>query len=331
MLDILGLDPLSEQLYRSMLTHPMYGVAELAAHLDRPEKDVRQSLDLLSELSLICPSDQESSGFRPVPPERAMDLLLARQEARLAEEQSRIEASRAAAHRLIAEYSALHPRTASPDSERLVGIEAIRDRLAQLGDATTSEVMTFAPGGAHPAADLEASRGPNAALLERGVRMRTIYLDSVRNHQPTLDHVGWLRARGGEVRITATLPTRMIIMDRKQALLPIALADAREGAALISNVGTIAALCALFESVWADATPLGTRPAPDPQGLPRQEAEVLRLLAAGLTDEAIAKRLGVSPRTSRRIAAELMDRLNARSRFEAGVHAVQQGLLPKEP
>ncbi|GAA3135976.1 hypothetical protein GCM10010521_22600 [Streptomyces rameus] len=40
------------------------------------------------------------------------------------------------------------------------------------------------------------------------------------------------------------------------------------------------------------------------------------------------KRLGVSPRTAHRIAADLMERLEARSRFEAGVHAVQDGWLP---
>ncbi|MFI8266752.1 helix-turn-helix transcriptional regulator, partial [Streptomyces sp. NPDC085665] len=32
-----------------------------------------------------------------------------------------------------------------------------------------------------------------------------------------------------------------------------------------------------------------------------------------------------------RIATDLMGRLNARSRFEAGVRAVQQGWLPSDP
>jgi DNA-binding CsgD family transcriptional regulator len=56
-----------------------------------------------------------------------------------------------------------------------------------------------------------------------------------------------------------------------------------------------------------------------------------RLRAEGHTDEAIAKRLGVSHRTARRIASELMERLDARSRFEAGVRALQQGWLPPRP
>lgn len=51
------------------------------------------------------------------------------------------------------------------------------------------------------------------------------------------------------------------------------------------------------------------------------------MLAAGLTDEAAAKRLGVSLRTVRRIMAGLMDRLQASSRFEAGLKAAQKGWL----
>ncbi|MEU0742732.1 hypothetical protein [Streptomyces sp. NPDC006134] len=50
-----------------------------------------------------------------------------------------------------------------------------------------------------------------------------------------------------------------------------------------------------------------------------------------ITDETIAKRLGVSPRTARRIANTLMTRLGARSRFQAGAMAVQVGRLPDQP
>jgi DNA-binding NarL/FixJ family response regulator len=120
----------------------------------------------------------------------------------------------------------------------------------------------------------------------------------------------------------------MVIADHRRAVLPIDTADARAGAVVLEGVGTVAALCALFESTWHTATPLGDRPTLDIHGMPPQEAETLRLLAQGFTDEAIAKRLAVSPRTARRIAADLLERLEARSRFEAGVHAVQNGWLP---
>jgi DNA-binding CsgD family transcriptional regulator len=62
-------------------------------------------------------------------------------------------------------------------------------------------------------------------------------------------------------------------------------------------------------------------------GLTGLQAAAVQLLAAGHTDDAIARRLGVSPRTARRIANTLMARLGARGRFQAGVHAVRAGWL----
>ncbi|MDJ0386171.1 hypothetical protein [Streptomyces sp. G-G2] len=46
-----------------------------------------------------------------------------------------------------------------------------------------------------------------------------------------------------------------------------------------------------------------------------------------MTDEAAARRLGVSQRSVRRRMSALMERLHASSRFEAGLKAAQQGWL----
>lgn len=326
MLETLGLGQTAEQVYRTMLACPSDGVAELAGRLDISPDAVRLSLGQLSELAIVQPSQHEASGFRVLDAEVAMEILLARQQADLAAQQQRVEASRAAAAQLIAECSGARARPR--DDEHLIGPDAIRARLGQLAQRAESDIMTFAPGGAHPSADLEASRGPNQELLDRGIHSRTIYLDSVRNHKPTLDHVNWLAERGATVRTAVSLPVRMIIFDRRQAVLPLNTEDARTSAVLVNGEGTITALCALFETAWDSATPWGEAPSPHPHGITAQQAEMLRLLAAGMTDEAIAKRFGVSSRTARRVAAELMELLDARSRFQAGVHASQRGWLP---
>jgi DNA-binding NarL/FixJ family response regulator len=54
---------------------------------------------------------------------------------------------------------------------------------------------------------------------------------------------------------------------------------------------------------------------------------VLRLLASGLTDEAVARKVGLSARTVRRTIASLSDRLQANSRFQAGAQAVRRGWI----
>jgi DNA-binding CsgD family transcriptional regulator/sugar-specific transcriptional regulator TrmB len=330
----LGLESEAEAVYRGMLAHPAEGVAALCERLGLSDDAVRRGLDRLSELALVRPSYEEPGRLRAVSPDVGMEILLARQQAELAAQQQRVESSRAAAALLIAEYAELRPATAAPGVEQLIGLDAIRERLAVLTRDVQQEVMTFAPDGGHTEESIESARPLNRQLLERGVRLRTVYLDSARNSPHTLAWVDWLSTRGGQVRTVATLPTRMIIVDRATAVIPVSGDDSAAGAVVLTGQGTLNALCALFETVWAGASVLGATGAEarrDALGLTDTEAGALRLLAEGHTDEAIAKRLGVSHRTARRIATTLMERLGARSRFEAGVRSVQQGWLPGTP
>ncbi|MGW0615037.1 helix-turn-helix domain-containing protein [Streptomyces sp. NPDC002788] len=83
-----------------------------------------------------------------------------------------------------------------------------------------------------------------------------------------------------------------------------------------------------YDGVWESAVDLAKTRRRDESGLSAQEREVLNSLYRGMTDESIAKRLSVSPRTARRVANDMMERLGARSRFQAGALAVQHGWLP---
>ncbi|MEU0369810.1 helix-turn-helix transcriptional regulator [Streptomyces sp. NPDC006283] len=331
MLETLGLDRTTESVYRAMLRYPQDDPGELGARLDLAEDGVRSAQKVLAALNLVNMSYEHPDRLRAVSPDLGLEALLARQSAELAAHQQRIEESRAAAARLISEYAGLQPGTPDSGVEQVVGIDAIRERLAQLQRDIRQEVMSFSPDGAQTAENLRAARPLNQQLLQRGVRMRTIYLDSVRNSPPTVAHADWLTEMGGQVRTVPLLPTRMLIADRSLAILPIDCEDTSAGAVILTGQGTLNALCALFDTTWEAAQPLGTARRRDANGLTGQESTALRLLAQGHTDEAIAKRLGVSHRTARRIATELMERLGARSRFEAGVRAVQHGWLSKEP
>src|SRR5690348_14464856 len=174
------------------------------------------------------------------------------------------------------------------------------------------------PGGAHSAESLAASSTPDIEAIERGVRLRTVYLDSIRSDPATLEYAGRLQELGSEVRTAPTLPLRLLIVDRKVAVVPVSAENSRAAATVVTTSGVVTALFALFNVVWRTAVPLGSRSQRDAVGLSPRERHVLKLLAEGRTDEMIARRLGVSVRTARRIASELADRLGASSRFEAG-------------
>jgi DNA-binding CsgD family transcriptional regulator/sugar-specific transcriptional regulator TrmB len=328
MLSTLGLDADAEAVYRAMLAAPGDGVAALGRALGLTEERVRAALDTLSELALVRPSYEERGRLRAVSPDLGMEVLLARQQQELARQQQRLEASRATAAQLIAEYADLRPAAGSPGVEQLTGLDRIRDRLATLTREVAGEVMGFNPSSAQTEEGMAAARPLDRELLERGVRIRTLYLDSIRNHAPTVAHADWLAAHGGQVRTVPTLPTRMIIIDRATAVIPVRSDDTAAGAVVLTGQGTVTALCALFDSTWAAGRPLGQVPLRDAHGLTSQEQAALSLLADGHTDEAIARRLGVSPRTARRLTTDLIERLGARSRFQAGVRAAQQGWLP---
>ena len=327
MLEALGVSLTAEEVYRAMLAEPRIGVAQLADRLGYTTDRVRDGLDELAHLSLLRPSYESPGGLRLVSPEVGLSHLLAAREAELLEQQRQIAASRAAVASVVADYADLHPSRQHSDIEQLVGIDAVRAWIEERAHAGLSETMTFSPDGALREQTIAAARPLDEEALARGTKMRSLYLDSARNHPPTFAYLRWLVEQGSQVRTTATLPLRMIIFDRKQALIPVNPEHSGTGAVVQRGPGMVAALSALFDQMWQTAKPVGEERQRDDQGLTGQEQAVINLLAEGWTDDVIARKLGVSVRTSRRITAELTQRLGARSRFQAGARAVERGWI----
>lgn len=324
MFDVLGMDATAEVVYREMLAHPQDGVADLINRLQLSEQAVLAALDALSELALVRHSSENPQNLHAVDPHLAAEILLARQRAELAAQQQRVQETQAAAVQLKSEFtwggrSELH---------RLTGVDRVRDYLATLYAEVDSELLTLAPGGAQTADNVRSSRPFTEDLLKRGVQLRTVYLDSARNDPATVAHTDWLAALGGRIRTVPSLPNRMIICDRRIAVVAADCDDTAAGAVVLKTAGVVSSLHALFESIWQSAQSLGETDSPaDTQRMSPQQTEVLRLLSQGHTDESVAARLGVSARTARRIATKLMNHLGARSRFQAGVYATAKGMV----
>lgn len=327
MLQALGLSMASESVYQVMLEQPGYGVVELVHATALPESEIRAALDELAGMMLVRASLEDPGALRAVRPEVGLADLVRRQEADLAAQQAKVAVARAAVITMVADHARSSPDGAE-HGERLIGVDAIQGRLETLGRAMVRECMGVHPGPAQRPEDLEAGKPLDEEALARGVAFRTLYQDSVRNDTVTINHARWLLEHGGEVRTAPVLPQRMVIIDGEQALVPIDPANTRTGALLVKEPGIVRALVDLFELAWAGAVPLGAVHERDlDTGLSKAESELLRLLAAGLTDEGASRRIGVSLRTVRRMMASVMERLDASSRFEAGLKAAQRGWL----
>jgi DNA-binding NarL/FixJ family response regulator len=119
----------------------------------------------------------------------------------------------------------------------------------------------------------------------------------------------------------------VLIGDRTRAVVPLDPDDSSAGACILRGRSVVAVACALFEHLWLSGSPW-EKPR-DQRGLDptEQERALLQRLCDGETDEQVARKLGVSTRTVGRMVADLMTRLGARSRFQAGAMAVEQGWI----
>ncbi|MEU1685446.1 helix-turn-helix transcriptional regulator [Micromonospora sp. NPDC005707] len=321
MFDLLGLSAQHEMVYRTMLQRPDLNVAGLAECLAVSPDQVREALDVLADLALVR-LDDRGDQVRAMRPQAGLMALLAKVEADVAVRQRQVEATRAA---IVAIASAHDDRNRAGEGRILEGVDSVRERLAELAHSARDECLSFTTGRAQSPDTMQAEGPLNQVALQRGVVIRNVYQESFRNDPATLAHARWMASTGGQSRTAPTLPMRLVIVDRKTALVPIDPEDSRRGALELHSPGVIAGLVALFEQVWQSATPFGEQGALDERGLSPQENALLRLLAGGHTDESAARKMAISLRSVQRMMTSLTERLNAASRFQAGVQASRNG------
>lgn len=310
MFEALGLDKVTERVYLTLLEVPYARVGELAGRLKLAPHQVDEAVHELVEMALLTESETAPGTSRPIDPKVGIAALAARRAQEI--EQSRTEFT------LLLEKHLAPAVPPDPHSEYLEGSAAVQERLEELAATCDWEVCALAP---------DAGRVPVETAAAHGARVRTVHLDSIRCAPERLNEATALQNAGGEVRTAPTLPVPMLVADRHVALVPV---DTEQGQAamVLSNCEIVLALLELFKIVWKGAAPLGPRrPCRDEAGLSVRDRKVLELLAEGLTDQAVAHRLAVSLRTARRITNDLMTRLGASSRFEAGVKAALRGWI----
>lgn len=304
MLEPLGITPVAESVYLALLREPCAGVADLVRALRAEETAVRGALDELTAMGLLRSSWREPGVLRAVDPEVGLGALVAREQAEVARRQSLVEEGRAAVARVMAGQVEFRDEG---EVECVDGLDAVRVRHKELSGEAREEILAFDPLPAGHTA---------------GVRVRQVHLDGVRANAAAWARVRALADEGVEVRTAMSLPVRMCLFDRRRAMVP-----QTAGALVLSGEGVVTALVTLFEHVWRDATPAEVTRTADAGGPSFQQRELLRLWARGATDEKAARQLGVSPRTVRRLSGDLMARLGAASRFQAGAKALERGWL----
>ncbi|MCT9008519.1 helix-turn-helix transcriptional regulator [Streptomyces rhizosphaerihabitans] len=190
------------------------------------------------------------------------------------------------------------------------------------------EVVTVQPGGARNHRTLAEALPRDIAMLERGIRMRVLYQHTARGDLATRSYVSKIVESGAEVRTTGQIAERLIVFDRKIAFLPNRPRDnGPPGAAVVQDRVVVAYLLRLLDQMWEDAAPFEVSDLGYQGTVVEVRRSILRLMARGLSDEAVARRMGMALRTCRRHIAAIMQDLGVSSRFQAGIAAQRRGLL----
>jgi DNA-binding CsgD family transcriptional regulator len=326
----LGLDESLARVWKAMAEMPGIGVEGLSRRLEISESELRGLLDALADRSLIRASQRTPGLLLPISAEAALTQLIRGREEDLAERQRRIRAQRAEISRVVEDRLDADDAASRPDGqiEHLIGPDEIHARFEEIAYTTTTSVDSVVAVAELPARMLADAWPLDADLLRRGVKFRSLYVEAIRDSAPLAAYARALQQAGAEVRINPTLPHRIFVSDRRVAVVPLDPVVRSRGVAIVKAAGVIALLEDLFEAIWLHAAPLDAGKAVDAEtGLSDTERTLLTMLAGGSTDEAAAEELGVSLRTVRRIMADLMQRLDAGSRFEAGIKAAKRGWL----
>ncbi|WP_159460502.1 LuxR C-terminal-related transcriptional regulator [Lentzea albidocapillata] len=207
--------------------------------------------------------------------------------------------------------------------EVVSGVDAVRELWHALLRGARGEVCVLdqppyvTPLGQHVALEDETR--------ERDVQWRVVYDRSAVDIPGRVTEIIDQVAAGERARVTPTLPFKLAVIDLHAAVLPVVNGDVVDQVLLIRPSALLDVLRSTFELYWEKGIPFS------PGGIYAAAADVdpnlLGLLAAGLTDESIARQLGLAPRTVQRRVRQLMDRCGAQTRFQAGVQAMRRGWL----
>jgi DNA-binding CsgD family transcriptional regulator len=211
--------------------------------------------------------------------------------------------------------------------EVLKEADEVISAFEEMQSQAKTEIRALDPGS-YLSPQPEASPAQPPALA-RGVGYRVVYESSLLQSEQGFASVQESIAVGEQARAFPGVPLKLVIADSDRALIAVPTVTGGNVVALLIHPSVLlSALVELFEAFWrmaASISPggrLGTHEEPT-----TATRRLMALLSAGLTDESIARELGVSERTVHRRVSRLQQLLGAQTRFQLGVQASRRGWL----
>ncbi|PRY00036.1 helix-turn-helix transcriptional regulator [Allonocardiopsis opalescens] len=319
-----GLSAAQRRLYLAALRLPGFSVAELAEAAALPVERVGEQLDALEELGLVERRDGEVAAQHPG---TALGRLAARRLAQATELVGHLTALQSSVGGLVDAYETgrLFESGRLPVELLHGGEELWRATMECTRQRVPSDVVAVIPDQRMLGELLVPRREELCELVSSGAwRLRALVEFRALEHETVRELLDVLVKLGGRFRLLRELPSWFVVVDRDAVGLPLAwghsVAAHRYSSYLVRTRVIAEGMLALADDLWR-------RGAHPPGSGEDHDREVMRLLAQGLSDDAVARHLGVSVRTVRSRVADAMAGLDARTRLQAGVEAARRGWL----
>ena len=289
--------------------------------------ELQQAFDLLVEVGLVVSSD-DGAFWRAVDPATVQARVVApmgQQGAELIAE----SAHWAQAFSTLSHVWRRSPSAAGGPFTEIRGLATIATFLASLVGDAEIELLTAQPQDRRGVKQLGEAGAREIAALKRGVKMRTLYQHAARRGADTRKYVAAVTAAGAEVRTLDEFFNRLIVVDRRIAIIPSH--EGMNAAMVISDPSLVNYLVDMFERHWERARPFTSSETSLMRDIAaEQRAMTIRMLLEGRADPAGAKRLGVSPRTYAGYVADLKSEFEVETRFQLGYEMGKRGISGRE-
>ncbi|MGI5152793.1 helix-turn-helix transcriptional regulator [Plantactinospora sp. CA-294935] len=302
-----GVSADADLVYRCLVTFGSRSTGGIAASLGLAVRRVRAALDELAEADLVEPAGHgtEAVTWRAAEVDVAVTNL-------------RRRALRRAAPATEVAAGLLRPGMVRPfPARRLPDREATRRRIAELVAVERVEHLAMNPEEVFSTDALAIAAPMDIALLRRRIRLRSLGRAPADGDRSSR-HASEFARLGGEYREAPRLPHKLMIFDRRVALVAVDPNGLHRGTWEIVEPAAVESFVSLFARHWTDATDPRRNGVPEVVLTPREKA-VVALLAEGHTDTSAAKELGMSTRSVTYALRSLMDRLGVENRFQLGL------------
>jgi DNA-binding CsgD family transcriptional regulator len=289
-----------------------------ASQLGLPEHEVYAAVAKLVELHLLRADDTVAGRLVPMNAEVAVTQLISPIERAMFERRDQADRLRDRIDAITRPETDLTEPVGAIDA--LEGVAEIRGLFKLAGEVCRDELVVLRPS--HDDEELldellEACYG----VLDRDVAVRVVCPHRSRAGFASRAKAKRLMEDGAQIRTLSEVPQAAVVFDSTLAVMFGFGPDGELTARRVRDRNVVRFLIDMFDQLWDGATPYASDEPGYADAIDDLQQSVARLMAQGLTDEVVARRLGMSVRTCRRHIAALLQNLDSTSRFQAGVQA----------